>query len=182
MVSPLDNLISTKRLQFGSIMLFMFGSGNSLLTIIRDVWIDSVGIGIWMLLTVSSIIIIVQQHPRRPLWRLTLAFLITTLVVNSAYLGFVEQMAEMGSLDFQSRPSPNDVLPGFPLCSTQGIAASVLSTISVLLNDAFFVSPNLHGGRWLSPLLVLISFSGHTCCSRNSACTSCVPFWCTWAW
>jgi hypothetical protein len=77
------------------------------------------------------------------MWSLTLTFLLVSLMINSAYFGFFEKMAEVAFLERQIKlGDPNDFLPGVPICSYRAICASVLSTISVALNDAFFVSMN----------------------------------------
>lgn len=131
-----------------------------------------VKIGIWMLLAIASIIILLQQRPRKPLWGLTLSFLLITLITNTVYLILLLNMAVVGFLQPPTRPSTSDVLPGFPLCSSRGIAASVLSTITVVLNDAFFVSKvRCEGIESHRSFAGPPSFSGRTDCSGSNSLT-----------
>jgi hypothetical protein len=68
-------------------------------------------------------------------------FLVVSLVINAMYYGFLAKIEAVALMETLIPGGPNDFAPGTPYCSTRAIAAGfVLGRLSVLLNDAFFVS------------------------------------------
>jgi hypothetical protein len=82
-----------------------------------------------------------RQRPLNRTQRLTMIFLVASLAINAMYYGFLAKIEAVALMETLIPGGPNDFAPGTPYCSTRAIAARfVLGRLSILLNDAFFVS------------------------------------------
>jgi hypothetical protein len=84
---------------------------------------------------------ILRQRPVKKTQRLTLLFLVATLIVNGVYLGLYSKMETVSLIENMRLPGPDEFTTGTSYCSGTAIAARfVFGRLVIMFNDAFFVS------------------------------------------
>jgi hypothetical protein len=96
-------------------------------------------------LSLTNIFMILRQRPVKKTQRLTLLFLVATLIVNGVYMGLYSKMESVSLIENMRLPGPDEFTTGTSYCSGTAIAARfVFGRLVIMFNDAFFVSHLRH--------------------------------------
>jgi hypothetical protein len=96
--------------------------------------------GVTLLLFLASInILLLRKWQGKRIHFPTLVFLFIIVIVDVTYFGIANRIHEVTLLE-SVHAEENDFSPGTPACTFRAVMSNVLSTLSILLNDVFFVS------------------------------------------